>query len=110
MVLGLFILFLLGVAIIRSWILLAQPSTFLGFFRTFERDMQAISGIMFFAPTFLIVLCLKCAGLVSCRRHWHDWWGPPPGHCRRCGYNLTGNESGVCPECATPVPKEANAA
>jgi len=29
----------------------------------------------------------------------------PPGHCLRCGYNLTGNESGVCPECATPVPK-----
>lgn len=24
-----------------------------------------------------------------------------PGHCR-CGYNLTGNVSGVCPECGTP--------
>jgi hypothetical protein len=24
---------------------------------------------------------------------------PPPGHCRRCGYDLTGNASGVCPEC-----------
>ncbi len=23
---------------------------------------------------------------------------PPPGHCP-CGYDLTGNESGVCPEC-----------
>jgi hypothetical protein len=23
----------------------------------------------------------------------------PPGHCRNCGYNLTGNVSGVCPEC-----------
>ncbi len=22
-----------------------------------------------------------------------------PGHCAHCGYNLTGNESGVCPEC-----------
>ena len=28
------------------------------------------------------------------------------GHCRQCGYNLTGNESGKCPECATPVPKQ----
>ena len=27
----------------------------------------------------------------------------PPGHCPNCGYNLTGNESGVCPECAAPV-------
>jgi predicted amidophosphoribosyltransferase len=23
----------------------------------------------------------------------------PPGHCRQCGYNLTGNESGICSEC-----------
>ena len=22
-------------------------------------------------------------------------------HCGRCGYSLTGNESGVCPECGT---------
>jgi hypothetical protein len=26
-----------------------------------------------------------------------------PGRCRRCGYNLTGNTSGVCPECGTAV-------
>ena len=25
----------------------------------------------------------------------------PPGHCQKCGYNLTGNVSGVCPECGT---------
>jgi len=30
-----------------------------------------------------------------------------PGHCDRCGYNLTGNVSGVCPECGTPVPKNS---
>lgn len=27
----------------------------------------------------------------------------PPRHCRNCGYNLTGNESGVCPECGTSL-------
>ena len=27
----------------------------------------------------------------------------PPGHCRNCGYNLTGNVSGICPECGTKV-------
>ena len=26
-----------------------------------------------------------------------------PGHCKECGYNLTGNVSGVCPECGTEV-------
>lgn len=25
------------------------------------------------------------------------------GHCKRCAYDLTGNVSGVCPECGTPV-------
>jgi len=25
------------------------------------------------------------------------------GHCRRCGYDLTGNMSGICSECGTPT-------
>ena len=29
----------------------------------------------------------------------------PPGHCLTCGYNLTGNTSGKCPECGEPPPK-----
>ncbi len=33
-------------------------------------------------------------------RHYHK-----AGHCRSCGYNLTGNTSGVCPECGTRVPQ-----
>jgi len=28
---------------------------------------------------------------------------PPPGHCPRCRYNLTGNTTGVCPECGLPI-------
>ena len=27
----------------------------------------------------------------------------PPGHCRKCGYNLTGNVSGKCSECGTEI-------
>ncbi len=33
---------------------------------------------------------------------WRDWRKHPPGHCPRCGYDLTGNVSGVCPECGRP--------
>ena len=28
-------------------------------------------------------------------------------HCAKCGYNLTGNVSGICPECGTPVQCQA---
>ncbi|MHC4444904.1 MAG: hypothetical protein ACYTBZ_14425 [Planctomycetota bacterium] len=34
------------------------------------------------------------------------WWYPrliPAGHCQHCGYNLTGNVSGVCPECGEGI-------
>jgi hypothetical protein len=27
----------------------------------------------------------------------------PPGHCQKCGYNLTGNVSGICPECGERI-------
>ena len=27
------------------------------------------------------------------------------GECGNCGYNLTGNTSGVCPECGKPIPQ-----
>jgi hypothetical protein len=36
------------------------------------------------------------------------WWADrrriAPGHCRNCGYDMTGNVSGRCPECGTAVP------
>lgn len=32
--------------------------------------------------------------------------GPTPGFCEKCGYNLSGNVSGICPECGEPVPEE----
>ena len=28
----------------------------------------------------------------------------PPGYCNECGYDLTGNTSGVCSECGAPTP------
>lgn len=27
-------------------------------------------------------------------------------HCKKCDYNLTGNVSGICPECGTPVMRQ----
>ena len=34
---------------------------------------------------------------------WRRTRRPRAGHCVNCGYDLTGNTSGVCPECGTEV-------
>lgn len=51
-------------------------------------------------PTYLLVLfaILPAIALLL----WLLPKRPGPGHCR-CGYVLTGNVSGVCPECGTKV-------
>lgn len=40
------------------------------------------------------------------RRRWPAF---KPYQCQDCGYNLTGNTSGVCPECGTPFQPDAAA-
>ncbi len=36
---------------------------------------------------------------------WHrDRRRPAPDHCKHCNYNLTGNQSGTCPECGHHAP------
>ncbi len=35
---------------------------------------------------------------------YHRWTKPiPVGCCQSCSYNLTGNTSGICPECGTAI-------
>jgi hypothetical protein len=34
---------------------------------------------------------------------WYRDRRPPKWHCESCGYNLTGNVSGVCPECGNRI-------
>ena len=34
---------------------------------------------------------------------WRGDRRPPRGHCQECGYNLTGNVTGVCPECGVAI-------
>jgi hypothetical protein len=42
----------------------------------------------------LALWLLVAIGVAGRRRH-------PPGHCESCGYDLTANASGRCPECGT---------
>ncbi|MBN1513453.1 MAG: hypothetical protein JXB13_15665 [Phycisphaerae bacterium] len=38
---------------------------------------------------------------------WHRDRRPPKGNCQSCGYDLTGNVTGVCPECGEVVARTA---
>ena len=50
-------------------------------------------------PAWAITAPLFLLGLPTVRRLRRR---PLPGCCHACGYDLTGNTSGVCPECGTP--------
>jgi hypothetical protein len=52
-------------------------------------------GIPFWVP--LVVAAIPTAILWCLDRR------PLEGHCRKCGYDLTGNVTGVCPECGKPT-------
>jgi hypothetical protein len=46
---------------------------------------------------------VSTVGILSAACWWFGRQRPLPGMCGRCGYDLTGNASGVCPECGTRV-------
>jgi hypothetical protein len=54
------------------------------------------AGKQLVAPLWLPVALLTPLTIFLDRR---DRRRRPPGHCQSCGYNLTGNTSGICPEC-----------
>jgi hypothetical protein len=58
-------------------------------------------GVHFiFVPAWLLLLAAAVpTGLLFYR----DRRLIPPGHCGECGYDLTGNVSGVCPECGLKI-------
>jgi hypothetical protein len=58
----------------------------------------AIRGPFGYHPVVAVVLIVTAFVLRSRPN------GQRIGHCSRCDYDLTGNESGVCPECGTPTP------
>jgi hypothetical protein len=43
---------------------------------------------------------------VDVRKKWTNWLRYPKGHCQGCGYNLTGNVSGICPECGKQIDRQ----
>jgi hypothetical protein len=52
-------------------------------------------------PAWLLVGATAALPLARAVRHVRTARLRRPGHCPRCGYDLTGNVSGMCPECGT---------
>ena len=63
----------------------------------FAADMAVLCGIS-------IGLGLVCRLVARLRRHIAARRADRGGSCRECRYDLTGNVSGICPECGTPTP------
>ena len=58
------------------------------------------TGVMVVLPLWLPFLCFAIPTILVGRSNARR---KAPRFCRRCGYNLTGNVSGRCPECGSPV-------
>jgi hypothetical protein len=75
-----------------------QPSAAFALHFGFENEVTDISReIQVQFPVWVLTILfavLPAARLYRRLRPKH-----PRGHCRRCGYDLTGNISGTCPEC-----------
>src|SRR5438067_138938 len=61
----------------------------------YYRGVAAACGVCAAVASVTSILVL----IIELRRR----FGHNDGSCAKCGYNLTGNTSGVCPECGTAV-------
>jgi hypothetical protein len=72
-----------------------------------ERTRAAVTGNQVtVSPSILRVplwLVTLIVGTPTAWLWWHDRRRVGPGQCRHCGYDLTGNVSGRCPECGAAV-------
>ena len=99
-----------------AMIWLATPALYAGawlayqFMRLSHRSAEAQAGAVVSVVVWVIIvgvsLPLVRLGLRIGQPPVYDDDVP---HCCECGYNLTGNVSGACPECGTPVGTDTNA-
>ncbi|HNO78694.1 MAG TPA: hypothetical protein PKN33_11595 [Phycisphaerae bacterium] len=104
-ILAIVVLFFTGPLIF--WLSMAVLSGFIYLGSTWILGMKMSPSDMF-EITFIVNIPIAAfvAYLVGKRIYLVCRWKKvvPDGHnCHQCRYDLTGNESGVCPECGTPI-------
>jgi hypothetical protein len=74
---------------------------------SYDRAMSkngSIWSYLFFSANFGLLISVLFAAAVAAPWRFVQWWRRPrPGCCQGCGYDLTGNVSGRCPECGRPT-------
>lgn len=79
-----------AIAASKSWTEFAYHNLGLG--------LPKMTGWEIEVPVWLLVVTAGLPTAILWRR---DRRRPKPGSCKVCQYDLTGNESGICPECGT---------
>lgn len=61
------------------------------------------------APFWVFIMVMSAYPLISIARNWRRKWRSKKfGLCKSCGHDLTGNVSGVCPECGQAAAESGN--
>ncbi len=80
--------------------MLCLSDLFSDYYRLLPRQFSKTPFLVIFSFSPFFIAILLAYYVVSISRTELDDYG----HCDECGYNLTGNKSGVCPECGTTIP------
>lgn len=107
---------LIGVARLQPGPFISStPGWYLSKFRTSDSIFRSLyhlphidrspkhSGYLLGIPLWVPFLL---AALPTAWLWWRDRRRTPSGHCPHCGYNLTGNTTGICSECGSAVRDE----
>lgn len=69
----------------------------------FQLVFSSAQGRRMVTPHWLWVLLSAILPVIWFASAVRAWCAPAPHQCAKCSYDLTGNASGTCPECGTPV-------
>lgn len=84
-------------------VLTGHGHTFVETAQTFVQVFLVLSVILAFCWAVVLIMWYFMALPGKTIRGWRDRRRLAEGQCLLCGYDLTGNVSGVCPECGRSV-------
>ena len=82
-----------------TW-MLGGPSSVMWLPRSSKNWSSGFSGA---GSVFVPIWCMLLPVAIPTYILWRRDRPKPEGCCQECGYDLTGNESGVCSECGKPI-------